>query len=81
MRHTPDLPPFEILEALKSNCVVFCMLPIALIMALYHAYRYLRYGSAPLSKAEHIILYTAIAILILFGIVRNIWRIDFLVPS
>lgn len=72
---------FEFLEAFKSNCVVFCMLPIALIMALYHAYRYLRCGSAPLSKAEHILLYTAIGILIVFGIVRNIWRVDFLVPS
>lgn len=72
---------FEILEAFKSNCVVFCMLPIGLIMALYHAYRYIRYGSAPLSKFEHILIYTAIGILIVFGVVRNIWQVDFLVPS
>lgn len=74
------LARFEIAEAFSSNCVVFCMLPIALVMALYHGYRYVRYGSAKLNKAETIGLYVAIGILVVFGIVRNLCPIDILVP-
>lgn len=74
------LARFEIAEAFSSNCVIFCMLPIALIMALYHAYKYLRYGSAKLNKFENVLIYIAIGILVVFAIVRNLYPIDVLIP-
>ena len=74
------LAKFEFAEAFSSNCVIFCMLPIALIMALYHAYRYIRYGKTKLNKAENILVYAAITILLVFAVVRNLYPIDILVP-
>ena len=70
----------EIAEAFSSNCVVFCLLPIALIMGLYHAYRYVRYGKTGLSRAENIGLWIAAVILIVFAVVRNLYPIDILIP-
>ena len=70
----------EFYEAFSSNCVVFCLLPVALIMAGVHLYRYLRYGSGRLSKAENIGVWIAVGILIAFAVVRNVYPIDILVP-
>lgn len=74
------LAHFEFAEAFSSNCVIFCLLPIAAAEAVYHAYRYIRYGSAKLNKAEMIGVYIVIGILIAFGVARNIWHADWLVP-
>ena len=70
----------DIAGAFSSNCVIFCLLPIAAIAAVFHAYRYIRYGRGGLYKAETVALYVIIAILILFGIARNIWHADWLIP-
>ena len=70
----------EFAEAFSSNCVVFCMLPIAAGMALFHACRYVRSGSAKLNKAENAGIVITCVILIVFAVVRNLWRIDILVP-
>lgn len=66
--------------AFSSNCVVFCLLPIGLITAGVHVYRYLRYGSAKLNRAEQIGVWAAIVILLVFAVVRNLYPIDILVP-
>lgn len=71
---------FRFSYAFSHNCVVFCLLPVFLIEGIYRAYRYIRYGDKKLSKAENIGVYVVIGILIVFGIVRNIWQIDILVP-
>ncbi len=70
----------EIAEAFSSNCVVFCMLPIGLGMAVCHAIRYVRTGSAKLNRIENGVVYSAIAILLVFMIVRNLYPIDILIP-
>ena len=74
------LARFELFEAFSSNCVVFCLLPIALFEAIFHGYRYVRYGSGRFFKAERIGLWAVVGILIAFGILRNIFPIDILVP-
>lgn len=66
--------------AFSSNCVIFCLLPVAVIAAVFHAYRYIRYGSGRLYKAENIAIYVIIAVLVIFGIARNIWHADWLIP-
>ena len=70
----------EFAEAFSSNCVVFCMLPIAVVMCLVHGYRYVRYGDGKLRRFEQLGLYIAIGILLVFAVVRNLYPIDILVP-
>ena len=70
----------EFAEAFSSNCLLFCLLPIAIAEVVFHAYRYIRYGNAGLYKAERIGLWIVIALLIIFGVVRNLYPIDILIP-
>ena len=74
------LSRLEIAEAFSSNCLVFCLLPIALFEAVFHGCRYIRCGNGKFNKAERIGLWAVIALLLIFGAVRNIWPIDILVP-
>ena len=70
----------EIYEAFSSNCVAFCLLPVVLADAVFHAYRYIRYGDGRLCKAEQIALWVFVVILIVFAVVRNVYPIDILIP-
>ena len=74
------LMKLEIYEAFSSNFALFCMLPIFAAAAIWHSYKYIRYGSARLNKAETVICWVMAGILIVFAIVRNIYPIDILVP-
>lgn len=71
---------FEFYEAFSSNCVLFCMLPVFIAAAVWHSYKYIRYGSAKLNKAENVICWIMAGILIVFAVVRNIYPVDILVP-
>ncbi len=70
----------EIYEAFSSNCVIFCLLPITLADAMFHAYRYIRYGYGRFNRVERVAVWVIIGILVMFGIVRNAYPIDVLVP-
>ena len=67
-------------EAFSSNCVVFCLLPFFGAGYLRHTYRYIRFDKRGLSRTENRLCYLVIVILILFGIVRNIYPADILIP-
>lgn len=62
----------EFAEAFSANCVVFCLLPIALIALIFHGYHYLRYGDGSFYKAERVGLWAIVGILLLFAVVRNL---------
>lgn len=79
-RMTFHLLHFEISEAFSSNCVVFCLLPIALLELVFHGCRYIRYGDGSFYKAERIGLWVVIGILVTFSVVRNLYPIDILIP-
>lgn len=64
---------FEFAEAFHDNCVIFCLLPIALVEAVVHGYRYIRYGNGRFNRAENIGVWVVVAILLVFGGVRNIF--------
>jgi hypothetical protein len=49
-------------------------------MAIHHAYKYVRYGSAKLNKAENIGIWVAIVILLAFAVIRNLYPVDILIP-
>ena len=74
------LARFDFAQAFSSNCVLFCLLPIAVFEAVFHGCRYIRYGNGRLCRAENIALYVLIGVLIAFGIARNIWHADWLIP-
>ena len=71
---------FEFYEAFSSNCVVFCMLPVFAAAGVWHAYKYIRYGDRSLNRAENVIAWIAVGILVVFAIARNIWHYDILIP-
>lgn len=71
---------FEFAEAFSSNCVVFCLLPFGVCGALFHGYRYVRYGNGQLFGAERIILWVIVGILLVFGVLRNVYPVDILIP-
>ena len=70
----------EFKEAFSSNCVIFCLLPFFGVGYCRHVYRYIRFDKKGLSKTEDILCYIVIGILLVFGIVRNIFPIDMLIP-
>ena len=70
----------EFYEAFSSNCVLFCLLPVFAAAALWHAYKYIRFGKTKLNKAETVICWIIVGILLTFGVVRNIYPIDILIP-
>ena len=74
------LSRFEFAEALSSNCVLFFMLPAALVLYVRHTVRFIRSGRRGLSKAESVLTWTAVAVLLIFTVVRNVFPIDILVP-
>ncbi|MEE3427512.1 MAG: DUF2752 domain-containing protein [Ruminococcus sp.] len=65
----------DFISAFKYNPVIFCALPVFSAMFIYHNYRYLRFGKKGLSKWENILLYIFIGILVVFGVLRNIFPI------
>ena len=70
----------EIYEAFSSNCLLFCLLPVAVFECLFHGYRYVRYGNGRFFKAERIGLWVVVGLLVAFGILRNVVRADILIP-
>ena len=60
--------------AFYENPAVFCMIPLAAAVTARLIYMYIRYGRKS-DKYTNIALYFMIAVLIVFGIVRNIIHI------
>ena len=71
---------FDIPAAFSSNCVVFCLFPFFLAGYIRHSYCYIRYGKRGISKAENVLLIITAVILLAFGVIRNIFPVDILVP-
>ena len=64
---------FDFYYAFKSNCLLFCLSPIATILYIRHQYRYIRYNETETKKWESVLIYITIGLLIFFGILRNIF--------
>lgn len=58
--------------AFKANPAIFCLLPVWLSVFSVQAFRYVKYGKIKMLKWQEIALYFSAAVLILFGIARNI---------
>lgn len=67
-------------DAFRCNPVVFCLLPVFGGFLAVHLYKYIRYGECSFKKWENAVLYSIAVILIIFGVVRNVFSDLFLIP-
>ncbi len=58
--------------AFNANPVLFCFLPFLAAVLIYRAVRYIRYGTAPFTLWQKLIVYIGIVLLLLFCVYRNI---------
>ena len=58
--------------AFHYNAVVFCMLPVLLLLLIYCIVRYIRYGTHKIGKAAEVICWILVCALLIWGIVRNV---------
>jgi hypothetical protein len=58
-------------SAYNYNKVLFLLLPILMAVFAFQLYRYIRYNDAKLTKVQTALLYIAVALLLIWGIIRN----------
>lgn len=61
--------------AFLSNPAVFCLLPVYILLGIKKTWQYIMTGQYMFGRLENIVLVISIAILILFGIARNLFLI------
>lgn len=64
----------DVEAAYNYNKVLFLLLPVLLAVFSYQLYRYVRYDNTKLTKVQSAILYIAVALLVIWGIVRNLYN-------
>lgn len=65
---------FDFKSAFYHNPAIFCMLPIGVTLMISGAVKYIKHGRYKVSDAENILMIIMIIVLLLFGIIRNIFR-------
>ena len=58
--------------AWAANPVIFSLLPFGAVLAVRFSVRYVRSGCRRLTKTESVLTYAASAILLVYGVVRNL---------
>lgn len=59
-------------SAFAFNPVAMCMLPVGAVLAFCGVKRYIKTGVNHISKAENIIMWIMVMVLVVYGIVRNV---------
>lgn len=62
----------DFVKAWQSNPAIFCMLPLAAIITLYSLYTYIKEGHMPNKRWYNVTIWLMVAILLVFGVVRNL---------
>ncbi len=75
-----DLLQFDFLGAFEHNQVLFVSLPIIIYLLVKLCIGYIKNGSLVLGKVDNCIVYVLIAVLVIFGILRNIPCFSYLQP-
>ena len=66
---------FDLESAFHYNMVLFILSPVLSLVFAYQIYRYIRFNETRLTKVQSAVIYIAIALLIFWGIFRNIYRL------
>lgn len=67
-----SLMKLDFKAAYNYNKVLFILSPFLILLFALNLYRYIRYNDSKMTKVQSTILYIAIALLLLWGIARNI---------
>ena len=67
-----SLMKFDFKAAYNYNKMLFVLLPLLLVFFAYELYKYIRYDDTKLTKVQSAILYIVIALLLFWGIIRNL---------
>lgn len=67
-----SLMKFDIQNAFNCNPVLLCLSPVFIIISIRYIYVYIKNGNFILGKFFDILIYILIAVLFIFGILRNI---------
>ncbi len=70
----------NIMAAASSNLAVFLLLPIFAAVTGFGVYKYIKSGDRSLSVWQKVMLYCSLAVLLVFGIARNAFPYDILIP-
>lgn len=71
----------EIYKAFRSNCAVFLCLPFLAVFFLIRAYGYIKTGVPTYNTPMKIMATAMAALLLIFGLLRNIPQFYFLAPQ
>ena len=71
---------FDFAGAARANLAVLVLSPVILVLLLWYLVNYIKFGKRELSRAQAIIVWTLVVLLLLFGIVRNLPYFTFLRP-
>lgn len=66
--------------AIRQNPAVFILLPVFAYFFIFETVNYIKTGSLKTNKKQDIVLYVITALLVVFGILRNIPCFSFLAP-
>lgn len=72
---------FDFYGAFRSNILIFVLSPVLSLYTAYKIFEYIKYGNLKLSKKENIFVWFLIALLVVFGILRNIPMFSYLAPQ
>ncbi len=63
---------FDFRAAFNANPVVLCLLPVLFPLLIVQIVKYIRTGSRKTTPVQNCVLFGSIAILLIFGVVRNL---------
>lgn len=75
-----DLLELDIASAFSANCVLFVMTPFIFAIGLKYILRYIISGKKEITPFDNRLSYAAVAVLIVFAVVRNAYHLDILIP-
>ena len=66
--------------AFQCNPLIFSLLPVFLLVAVYFLIRYIRWGTWQTGKWMNVLLVVVVVLLVAFGILRNLPGMEMLQP-
>lgn len=70
-----SLMKLDFKRAYHYNEVLFVLSPVLIIVFAYQICRYIRFDETKLTKVQSVIMYIMIALLIFWGVFRNIYKL------